>query len=153
VRRAFTLTKALYLSMLSPLALTFFSSSRVVTSDGLLVDTVFPMISMRHAPGTGLFVPGTFALSFFLPSLLVMVLLNGLMPGRFAPLKGAGANVFFYICGLLVAIMEVAADTLLPILDLRGSRGFTLAVLLVQAGFYSSILLATTLSVGADREW
>lgn len=139
--------------MSAVLVLSLLFSSRTVQPPDLRRDRLFPIVTLEHPPGTGLFLPGSFALSFFVPSIAGMAALNGLYPSRFRALKGRGANVFYYIAGVLLAILEVAADTVLPILELPAPWGFRAAVSIVNAGFIGAVGLATVLSEGAEREW
>ena len=116
-------------------------------------DYVFPLIRMEHPVGVGTFLPGSFTVNFFLPSLAIMCGLNLIPQHRFGPLLAARANVFYYILVLIVAILEVGADTVLPILALHGSHGFASAVSIVHAGFFTALGLATVVSRGANRDW
>lgn len=135
------------------LVLSFLFSSRQVEPDGILKDHLFPLIGRAHPPGKGTFPPGSFALGFFGPSLAGMVLLNLSLPGWFRPLRERGANVFYYLLGVVLAILEVAADTLIPVLALGGPWRFRIAVSAVHAGFFGAVALATLFSAGAGREW
>src|SRR5437867_2784202 len=116
MRGAIRLTTALFPAMALVLVLSFSLSSRSVRAGGALEDRLFPAITRHHQPGAGAFLPGSFALSFFIPSFAAMVLLNLLFPARFGRLAGRGAKVFHYVAAVIIAICEVAADTLVPIL-------------------------------------
>lgn len=139
--------------MAAVLVLSFLFSSRTAGTDGLVRDRVFPASSLSHLPGEGSFLPGSFALGFFLTSFAGMVLLNGVLPGRFRLLKQKGANVFYYVLFVLLAICEVAADTLIPIVALRGAWAFPAAVAMINASFFGAAALAVIVAAGAEREW
>ena len=116
-------------------------------------DHVFPFLHYEHRLGAGTFMPGSFALNFFSCSLILMGLLNLVSPYRLGALLPGRANVFYYILVLIVAILEVAADTLLPILSLHPRHAFALAVTIIHSGFLAALGLATAVSRGANRDW
>jgi hypothetical protein len=133
------------------LALPF--TSRVTVDDRTVIDRVFPLIRLEHPPGQGTFYPGSFAANFFLPSAILMVLMTWIAPSVFSSLLRGRANVFLYITGVIVAILEVAGDTLLPLVHLPGAWGFRIAVTLLHGGFVFAIVFAAAASRGSDREW
>jgi len=139
------------------LLLAFLLSSRTVEerigSGSLLRDRVFPFLERIHRPGEGTFVPGSFALNFFGPSLALMVAVNLLLGDRVGPLLAARANVFTYLFVLLVAIGEIGTDTVLPLLALPGRWRFPIAVSFTHAIFFAAVALAALVTRGADREW
>lgn len=119
----------------------------------IMRDYVFPWIGRLHPPGEGTFIPGSFALNFFGPSLAVMLGLNLLAGDRVGPLLPARANVFTYLLVLLVAIGEIGTDTVLPLLALPGRWPFPIAVTITHAIFFVAVGLAAIVTKGADREW
>ena len=157
MRRALRLTKALYpaMAVMVVLALLFSSRSTVPATgtDVVLRDHIFPFLERLHRPGEGTFVPGSFALNFFGPSLALMVVCNVLLGDRVGPLLAARANVFTYLVILLVAIGEIGTDTILPLLALPGRWRFPIAVSFTHAIFFGAVALAAVVSRGAEREW
>jgi len=157
VRRALRLTKALYPAMAATMLLALLLSSRSAVSDTgtgtMLRDHVFPFLNRIHRPGEGTFVPGSFALNFFVPSLAAMLGINAVMGDRAGPLLAARANVFTYLFVLLVAIGEIGTDTVLPLLSLPGRWRFPCAVTFTHAIFFVAVALAAAVTRGADREW
>jgi hypothetical protein len=153
VRRALRLTSALYPAMAATAGVAFAFSSRSVGADGLVLDRVFPGIRYAHRPGEGTFVPGSFALNFFLPSLILMLGANLLLGDRVGPLLASRANVFTYLFVLLVAIGEIGTDTVLPLLALPGPWRFRIAVSVTHLVFFAAVALAAAVTRGADREW
>ena len=142
----------LFPAMGAALVLTMLLSSRTEDASGLVTDRVFPVISRVHLPGAGTFVPGTFAVCFYAPAIAGMVVLNVLLSRRLRPLGVGGVKLFYYVFVVLVAIVEVAADTLIPILHLPEWQ-FRAAVGAVDAIFIAAAALAMVASSGADREW
>lgn len=116
-------------------------------------DYVFPLVDRFHPPGEGTFVPGSFALNFFGPSLLLMLGLNLVLGERLGPLLTGRANVFTYLFVLLVAIGEIGTDTVLPLLALPGRWRFPVAVSITHGVFFVAVALAAVVTKGADREW
>ena len=128
-------------------------SSRTDEGGGALIDRLFPVIVREHAVGSGVFVPGSFAASFLLPSLAAMWILNLVSGSYFGPLRSKGAPFFFYILFLILAITDVAADVLIPILALKAPWGFRVAVASVNGLFFGSVVVASVLSRGSEQEW
>ena len=154
MRRVFRITTAAYPAMTAVAVLAFFLSARAPAGLDRVTDRVFPFLRYEHAVGAGSFTPGSFALNFFVSAGVLMAVLNLVLPDRFAgPLLAGRANVFYYILALVLAIFEVAADTLIPLVALHGRHGFGLAVTLVHGGFIAALALAAMVSKGADREW
>ena len=122
-------------------------------SGALLRDHVFPFVNRLHRPGEGTFVPGSFALNFFVPALAVMLGINAVIGERAGPLLAARANVFTYLFVLLVAIGEIGSDTVLPLLSLPGRWRFPFAVTCTHTIFFIAVALAAVVTRGADREW
>lgn len=151
--KALRLTTAIYPSMaiLTVLALLF--SMRLQIDELTVVDRVVPLIRLAHPPGQGTFFPGSFAVNFFLPSAVLMALMNILAPSRFSVLRPGRAKLFYYVLGVVVAILEIGSDTLLPLLHFPGRWGFRVAVTLLHAAFAFAVALAAAVSRGAEREW
>ena len=139
--------------MVSVMILSCAFSSRARTGEGILLDRLFPVIVREHAVGSGIFIPGSFAASFFFPSVAGMWILNTFAPTMFGPLRVKGAPLFFYILLLPIAIVEVAADVLIPILSLPPPYGFRCAVTSINTVFFGAVLTASALSRGSEREW
>lgn len=139
--------------MMCVLLSSFAFSSRTRAGEGMLVDRLFPAIAREHGVGSGVFIPGSFAASFFLPSLAGMWILNAIVPTVFGPLRAKGAPLFFYILLLPIAIVEVAADTLIPILSLPSPWGYRCAVTAINAVFLASVATSSILSRGSEQEW
>lgn len=153
MRRALALTTAIYPAMIVVAILSIFGSTREQTADGRIIDRLFPLVTIDHPPGSGNFPPGSFLASFFLPALAGMVAINVASRGRFAAIKAPGARVFYYIAGVLIAILGVAGDTLLPLLDTQRVISYRLVIAGVHAGFLGAVLMAQLMAVGAEREW
>lgn len=153
MHRALRLTKGLYPAMATAGGVSFLFSSRTPRADFMVADRVFPLIHYVHPAGEGTFVPGSLALNFFGPSLLLMLGINLVLGDRIGPLLAAHANVFTYVFVLLVAIGEIGTDTVLPLLALPGPWRFRIAITLTHAVFISAVALAALVMRGADREW
>ena len=152
MRGPFRLTTALYPAMGVVLVLSAGFSSRQIEAGEMFRDQVFPMIHCTHPPGSGTFFPGSFALNFFVPSLILMGVLNLLFSSRFGVIPSQ-ANLFYYLLGLVIAIVEVGADTLLPLIALPARWGLSAAVSAVHGFFVLALALAGVASRGAEREW
>src|SRR5437870_11115052 len=96
------------------IVLSFVFSSRTRESADMVRDRIFPIIHYAHPRGVGTFLPGSFLANFFLPSLALMAVLNLVLPSRFGLLIEGGANVYYYILGLVMAIVGSVPDTALP---------------------------------------
>ena len=153
MRGVLRLTNALYPAMVVLIVLSFLFSSRTRESAEMVRERVFPLIQYVHPNGAGTLLPGSFLVNFFLPSLALMAVLNLVLPVRFGLLIEGRANIFYYILGLVIAIVEIGTDTVLPLIATTEPWGFRLAVTLVNTGFFASMVLARTVSRGAEREW
>src|SRR5262245_33517412 len=118
--RVLRMSAALYPAMGATLVLGMLFSRRTPVGPDLLLDRVFPFLFRRHAPGSGTFIPGSFAANFLGTSWLLMLLLNAALPALSRGLPGLGVRLYWYLLLLVVAILEVFADTMLPILALPG---------------------------------
>ena len=147
------ITSGLFPAMAAAIAAGLLFSGREYESGEVVRETVFPLIRFAHPVGSGTFLPGSFAANFFLPSLALMVVLNLVLPSRVSPLLARRAKLFYYIFFLVIAIVDIGADTLLPMIALRGRWGFGLAVTFVNGCFFGATALAAAVARGTDREW
>lgn len=151
--RVLRVTTAIYPSMGITGALSLVFSYRARIDERTILDRIFPLTRLEHLPGAGTFVPGTFAANFFLPSLILMFLLNAFVPARVGPLLPERANVFYYIFFMVVAILEIGTDTILPLVHLPDGWGLKAAIALLNGAFLCTVALAAAVSRGAGREW
>lgn len=113
---------------------------------------VFPFLHHHHGEFPAFFIPGSWAVNFLVPSYLLSVLLNTVRRSP-ATLAVFGSPFFLYVWLPATAIVEVAGDTLVPLLVTRFAAGLTPLVVLVDAGFIAALLVGHLCAKGSGGEW
>lgn len=112
---------------------------------------VFPFLRHGHGEFWRPFFPGSWAANFILPSWLLSVALNTLR--RAPPRPLAPTVLFFYLWVPLTGIIEVAADTLVPVFTGRFGVPFVPLAVTVDVALAGAIAVAWLFARGSEGEW
>ena len=112
---------------------------------------VFPFLHHGHGELWRPFFPGSWAANFLVTAWLLSVPISALSKRPPRPL--VTSPLFFYLWLPLTGILEVAADTMVPLFTGRFGVPFRVLVIAVNAGFALATAGSWLFSRGAEGEW
>jgi len=153
MERYFRPTSTLFLAMALMLpCVALFSTVRIGEGDLPGTDFyVFPFLHHGYGETPRSFYPGSWAANFLIPSYLISVVFNTLR--RSEPAAITVSALFFYLWAPLTAIVDVAADTLVPILVSRHRIPFVTLAIAVNAALAGGVAVATAFARGSEGDW
>jgi hypothetical protein len=112
---------------------------------------VFPLLYHVHGESPEAFFPGSWSANFLVPSYLLSVIITSIR-GHASPLAISGSSLFFYVWFPITAIVEVAADMLVPLFVYRHGYPFAPLALAVHSALTGALVLAHTAARRAGGE-